>query len=71
MEKTTMQAKGIWEQDPEANIWAQEGLKLGVQKVSEWFLLEPRLKTWTSWFRIFLTSMLNLHTIQIQFPGKI
>ena len=23
--KERMQAKGIWKQDPEANIWAQEG----------------------------------------------
>ena len=23
--KGGMQAKGIWKQDPEANIWAQEG----------------------------------------------
>ena len=25
--KGRMQAKGIWKQDPEANIWAQEGRK--------------------------------------------
>ena len=31
-----MQAKGIWKQDPEANIWAQEGWELGVEKVPQW-----------------------------------
>ena len=25
------QAKGIWKQDPEANIWAQEGWECGVE----------------------------------------
>ena len=27
-----MLAKGILKQDPEANIWAQEGLEMGVEK---------------------------------------
>jgi hypothetical protein len=27
--KRGMHAKGIWKQDPEANIWAQEGLEWG------------------------------------------
>ena len=35
-DKGGMQAKGIWKQDPEANIWAQEGCEWGVEKASEW-----------------------------------
>ena len=31
-----MQAKGIWKQDSEANIWAQEGWEWGVEKDSHW-----------------------------------
>ena len=31
------QAKGIWKQDPEANIWAQEGWEWGVDKASQWW----------------------------------
>ena len=30
--KGGIQAKGIWKQDPEANIWAQEGWEWGVEK---------------------------------------
>ena len=30
------QAKGICKQDPEENIWDQEGCKWGVEKSSEW-----------------------------------
>ena len=33
--KGGMQAKGIRKQDPEANIWAQEGCKWGVGKASQ------------------------------------
>jgi hypothetical protein len=28
--------KGIWKQDPEANIWAQEACEWGVEKASQW-----------------------------------
>ena len=31
--KEEMQAKGIWKQDPEANIWAQEGWEWGVERL--------------------------------------
>ena len=31
-----MQAKGIWEQDPEANIWAQDEWEYGVEKAPQW-----------------------------------
>ena len=31
-----IQAKGIWKQDPEANIWAQEGWEWGVEKTPQW-----------------------------------
>ena len=31
--KGRMQAKIIWKQGPEANIWAQEGWEWGVEKV--------------------------------------
>ena len=31
-----MQTKGIWKQDPEANIWAQEGWEWGVEKTPQW-----------------------------------
>ena len=34
--KGGIQAKGIWKQDPEANIWAQEGWELGVEKAPQW-----------------------------------
>ena len=30
--KGGMQAKDIWKQDPEANIWAQEGFEWRVEK---------------------------------------
>jgi len=30
-----MQAKFIGKQDPEVNIWAQEGFQWGVEKVSQ------------------------------------
>ena len=29
-------AKGIWKQDPEANIWAQEEWEWGVEKAPQW-----------------------------------
>ena len=29
-----MQAKGIWKQDPEANIWTQEECEWEVKKIS-------------------------------------
>ena len=29
-------AKGIWKQDPEANIWAQAGWEWGVEKTPQW-----------------------------------
>ena len=31
--KGGMQAKGIWKQDPEANIWVQEEWEWGVEKL--------------------------------------
>ena len=31
-----IQAKGTWKQDPEANIWAQEGWEWGVEKAPQW-----------------------------------
>ena len=31
-----MKDKGIWKQDPEANIWAQEGWEWGVEKAPQW-----------------------------------
>ena len=34
--KGGMQAKVIWKQDPEANIWAQEGWEWGVEKAPQW-----------------------------------
>ena len=34
--KGGMQAKGIWKQDPEVNIWAQEGREWGVEKAPQW-----------------------------------
>ena len=34
--KGGMQAKGIWKQDPEANIWTQEGWECGVEKAPQW-----------------------------------
>jgi hypothetical protein len=34
--KGRMQAKGIWKRDSEANIWAQEGWELGVEKAPQW-----------------------------------
>ena len=34
--KGRTQANGIWKQDPEANIWVQNGRKYGVEKVSQW-----------------------------------
>ena len=30
-----MRDKGIWKQDPEENIWAQEGCELGVEKAPQ------------------------------------
>ena len=34
--KGGMQAKGIWKQDPEANIWTQERWKWWVEKAPQW-----------------------------------
>ena len=34
--KGGIQAKGIWKQDSEANIWAQEGWEWGVEKAPQW-----------------------------------
>ena len=34
--KGGIQAKSIWKQDPEANIWAQEGWEWGVEKAPQW-----------------------------------
>ena len=34
--KGGMKAKGIWEQDPDANIWAQEEWEGGVEKALQW-----------------------------------
>ena len=34
--KGGIQAKGMWKQDTEANIWAQEGWEWGVEKVPQW-----------------------------------
>ena len=34
--KGGMQAKGIWKQGPEANIWAQEEWEWGVEKAPQW-----------------------------------
>ena len=31
-----MQASGIWKQDPEANIWAQDGWEWEVEKAPQW-----------------------------------
>ena len=31
-----MQAKSVWKQDPEANIWAHEGWELEVGKPPQW-----------------------------------
>ena len=33
---TLAEGKGIWKQDPEANIWAQEGWEWGVEKAPQW-----------------------------------
>ena len=33
--KGEMQAKSIWEQDPQVNIWAQEGWEWGVEKAPQ------------------------------------
>ena len=33
--KGGIQAKDIWKQDPEANIWAQEGWEWGVEKAPQ------------------------------------
>ena len=33
--KGGMQAMGIWEQDPKANIWAQEEWEWGVEKAPQ------------------------------------
>ena len=30
-----IKAKGIWKQDPEANIWIQEGWEWGVEKAPQ------------------------------------
>ena len=34
--KGGIQAKGVWKQDREANIWAQEGWEWGVVKAPQW-----------------------------------
>ena len=34
--KGRIQTKGIWKQDPEANICAQEGWEWGVEKAPQW-----------------------------------
>ena len=34
--KGRTQAKGIWKQDPQANILAQEGWEWGVEKAPQW-----------------------------------
>ena len=34
--KGGLHAKGIWKQDPDANIWTQEGWEWGVEKAPEW-----------------------------------
>ena len=34
--KGGIQAKGIWKQDHEASIWAQEGWEWGVEKAPQW-----------------------------------
>ena len=34
--KGGIQAKGIWKQDPEQNIWAQAGWELEVEKAPQW-----------------------------------
>ena len=34
--KEGLQAKGIWKQDPEASIWAEEGWEWEVEKVTPW-----------------------------------
>jgi hypothetical protein len=34
--KGEAQAKGIWKQDPEAHIWAQEGWEWEVKKAPQW-----------------------------------
>ena len=34
--KGGIQAKGIWKQDPEANVWAREGWEWGVEKAPQW-----------------------------------
>ena len=34
--KEGMQAKGIWKQDPEVNIWDQDGWDWGVEKAPQW-----------------------------------
>ena len=31
-----MQAKGVWKQDPETNIWVQEGWEWGVENAPQW-----------------------------------
>ena len=36
--KGGIQAKGIWKQDPEVNIWVQERCEWGVEKASQWGL---------------------------------
>ena len=33
--KGGIQAKGIWKQDPEANIWIQEGWECGVERLHD------------------------------------
>ena len=33
--KEGIQAKGIWKQDPDANIWVQEGWEWGMEKAKE------------------------------------
>ena len=46
--KGGMQAKGIWKQDPEANIWAQEEWEWEGEKAPQWgtnALVHPGLVT--------------------------
>ena len=34
--KGGIQAKGIWKQNPEVNIWTQEGWEWGMEKTAQW-----------------------------------
>ena len=56
--KGGFQAKGIWKQDPEANIWAQEGWEWGVEKAPNLYIrLVKELKLWTNQTSDTLNSM--------------